>query len=422
MVNYTNSKIVSFGVKNHIVGVKNHIVGDDTFLFATTLSKSLCKAYILKKYRDYKFCKAKQNTALPYFENNKIPNDKNNMFSIIERVKPENLYCYVVDENQTIQNKKQFNQYFKLYELLISHPIEHVIKQNKPEIKDTSVNRYVENLKHLMKQLNTQNPLFFTDTTNVLNYIKIASGWSIETQKNYLKAVISYIPPLNNNYTIYNTELKLLIDIAQNERDKNLKSDTQREHWIEYDEILKKYNELEKNGISLELVICSFYVGIYFAPYRMLELEHLKIQNVDKDKDNYIDFDKQTIVLNIYKTVKDYGKREQRLPTKLFHILTEYTKFLLSKNPDATYLLTVKNKKPSYYTIHKFLMKIFGCSASLLRNIYVSHLYHTNKLNTGERIKKIAYEMRNSPTVLQTYIKLQDGTNETDKNQVNEQL
>jgi len=377
-------------------------------LFPTTLSKSLCKAYILKKYRDY-------------FKNNKIPNDKNNMFSIIERIEPNNLYCYVVDENQTIQNKKQFNEYFKLYELLINRPIEYIIKQNKPQIKDSSVNRYVENLKHLMKQLNTQNPLFFTDTTYVLNYIKNISGWSVETQKNYLKSIIAYIPPSNNNYTIYNTELKNLIDIAQNERDKNIKTNSQREQWLEYDEILQKYNELEKNGISLELVVCSFYVGIYFAPYRMLELEHLKIQNIDTDKDNYVDFDNKKIVLNIYKTVKDYGKREQQIPTKLFNLLKEYSKMVLNKNSNATYLLTVKDKQPSYYVIHKILMKIFGCSASLLRNIYVSHLYHTNKLNTVERIKKIAYEMRNSPSVLQTYIKLQDDY-QTDNNQVNEQL
>ena len=149
------------------------------------------------------------------------------MFSIIERIEPENLFCYVVDENQNIQNKKQFNQYFNLYELLITRPIEYIIKQNKPEIKDSTVNRYVENVKYLMKLLDTQNPLFFTDTTNVLNYIKNLSGWSVETKKNYLKSIIAYIPPSNHNYTIYNTELKELIDIAQNQRDKNLKSDAQ---------------------------------------------------------------------------------------------------------------------------------------------------------------------------------------------------
>ena len=53
------------------------------------------------------------------------------MFSIVERIEPENLFCYVVDENQNIQNRKQFNQYFQLFKLLITRPIEYIIKKNK---------------------------------------------------------------------------------------------------------------------------------------------------------------------------------------------------------------------------------------------------------------------------------------------------
>ena len=79
----------------------------------------------------------------------------------------------------------------------------------------------------------------------------------------------------------------------------------------------------------------SFYVGIYFAPYRFMELENLKSQHFDKNTDNYIDFEKRTIHLYI-------------------------------------------------------------------------HLYEVGKLKIMEQIKKDAYEMKNSPTVLQSYVKFKN--------------
>ena len=141
-----------------------------------------------------------------------------------------------------------------------------------------------------MSRLNTKQSLFYNGTEHVINYIENISKWSIETQKNYFKALVAFISSSSIKREIYQKELGKLIGIAQEQRDKNEKSISQIEHWINYDEIVKKYDKLRNNGVSLELVVSSFYCGIYFAPYWIMELENLKIQNIDKSKDNYIDF------------------------------------------------------------------------------------------------------------------------------------
>ena len=410
MVNYKNSKVLSFGKLNHTYG------GENTFLFPTTLSKSICRAYIMQKYKKINF------GLIPDDDKTKILY-KN--LQMIERIEPNNIYVYVVDENPNINNKTEFNQYFNFLQFMITTPIIDIIKQNKPNIQNSTLTRYTDNIIHLMKILDTNNRLFFFDTSNVLNYIKNVSNWSNETEKNYLKSIIAYIPQKNNSYTIYNTELLQLINIAQNQRDKNEKTKKQTAKWIDYKEILKRYDELFKNGIqnargvlssktiqniSYELVVSSFYVGVYFAPYRVMELQHLKIQNINKNVDNYIDFENHTIVLNIYKTSRDYGKRIQHIPNKLYKILNKYKIELLKHYPNATYLLSNDDILPTYYSICKVLENLFGCSPSLLRTIYVSNLHETGKLITNEQIKNTANEMRNSQTVLLSYRKI--GNNE----------
>ena len=395
MVNYKNSKILSFGVFNHTYGDEN------TFLYPTTVSKSVCRAYVLQKYK-----KKYSNGLLPDDDN-----DDNDMYNIIHRLKPENIVVYIVEENPTIQNKKQFNEYFYVFRDMLTKPIKDIIQENKPTIQESTLTRYNENIAYLMKrlELDTKNRLFFIDTSNVLNYIKNVSGWSVETKKNYLKCVIAYIPPsIATNYNIYNRELLELINVAQKQRDKNEKTTKQTDKWIDYKDVLERYDQIRQNGLSYDLVVCSFYAGVYFAPYRVMELEHLKIQDINKNVDNFIDFENHTIVLNIYKTSKDYGKRVQYIPDELYEILNQYKKKLLKQNPNAQYLISTNGIKPTHYSICSVLERIFGSSPSLLRNIYITHLNNTGKLQTDEEIKHAAYEMRNSFNVLMSYRKLGD--------------
>jgi hypothetical protein len=128
----------------------------------------------------------------------------------------------------------------------------------------------------------------------------------------------------------------------------------------------------------------------------------MKIRNINKDEDNYID--KNKFVFNKYKTAKTYGKQELAIPQQLKNILNRW----IGMN-ESDYLLRDKNGNPMTSTkLNQYMNRIFGGKKIAVNSM--RHTYLTDKYKqTSEENKKLARDMSDmgsSTSMADTYIKL----------------
>ncbi len=129
----------------------------------------------------------------------------------------------------------------------------------------------------------------------------------------------------------------------------------------------------------------------------------MKIKNANKNTENYINWNNDTIVLNDYKTDMDYGRITLPLVKE---VKTAIMSQLQYRKIDSDYLITKNDGEP--YSQPQLSMKIkgiMGYCVDDLRGLYITYNEEQGNLRTEE--DKIAFckGMRNSPSVLKYYIK-----------------
>jgi len=192
------------------------------------------------------------------------------------------------------------------------------------------------------------------------------------------------------------------------------KTDKQEANWKSYEEIksvvdshyekikplLKKKSLDDKEYKELQdFIILALTSGVYFSPRRSSDWCFMKVKNIIKDTDNYID--KNKFVFNKYKTAKFYNQQQVDIPKELKKILTKFVKF----NPHDYLLTDALGKQLSTTRLTQKLNSIFGnkISTSMLRHIYISSkLQDVPALND---LKQMATDMGHSITEQLQYIK-----------------
>lgn len=286
------------------------------------------------------------------------------------------------------------------------------LKENKPNISVSTIKTYCSLLKSFF---NKHHP---KDTELNINWfdkqeelIALLSEKPASTRKTTYAALIA-ISKDNEQYK------KALLDDGKTYQefiDTQTKTDKQEENWKSFDEIkqiyesaqnvvkplLNKKSQLdakEYNQVQ-DFIILSLTSGYWFSPRRSSDWIYMKIKDVNKTDDNFIE--KNKFVFNKYKTAKFYDKQEVEIPKGLKLILNKYIKI----NP-YDYLITDNTGKPlSAPRLTQKLNGIFGnkISTSMLR-----HIYLTSKLKDAPAIKELqnlAAEMGNSPTQVMEYVK-----------------
>jgi hypothetical protein len=389
--NYYASKILSLGSLHH------KLIDDNVFLLPTTNTPARTAADIRDKYRKYK-----QENA-PYRE----------YYDIIDKVGLDNL-TYKIIKAEVLQTKEELNN------LLIKTQLERdalrtpapppptveelIAAADKSKVGDITLKKYVAVFRKLMERLDTDNPLFYRNTGEVIDYITNKSELALNTQLNYFKALIFLIPKEEAAYNEYHEVMMNKIKEAEDQRGENMKSAIQTKKWRTYEEILTIHNNLKKTAPkSREFIISCFYSGVYFPPWRLLELTELKIANYDEKIDNYIDEENQMIVLNRYKTVKAYGRIEQKIPAELMNYIVEYIDNSGFNFEKDSYLFT---PKLAVMKLNRILNDIYGCSVDILRSSYITHLFETGALKTKKKMNETAEGMRHSVNMLLEYRKI----------------
>lgn len=286
------------------------------------------------------------------------------------------------------------------------------LKKLRPNLSDSSIKTYSSILRNLHKKVFENQEIEksnFNECSRVLDHLK---DMPPNKRKTILSALVvltdkdEYRNVMNGDVSDYNKEIQ-----------KQEKTETQRDNWITTDEIREIFNRLENDAKILfkkqnkstadlqqiqNYIIVSLLGGLFIPPRRSLDYCEMKIKNINKDEDNYIN--KNKFVFNKYKTAKTYGQQELEIPQTLKNILNRW----IAIN-DGEYLLRDTRGNPlNSVKLNQYMNRIFGGKKISVNNM--RHTYLTDKYKqTSEESKKLAKdmsEMGSSTNMADTYIKL----------------
>jgi hypothetical protein len=297
-------------------------------------------------------------------------------------------------------------------------------KLKQRDLSESSIKMYVRNIEKLagkpLKNLN-----FLKNKEEILDKI---SKYKPNTRRSYIISIVSVLDK-EKDKKLYDYYYRLMMDMNKSykeEASKNEKSETQKENWIEWEEVESKLQELEeqvkkyKKNISeeeynkvLQYIILSLYV--YNPPRRNQDYSYMNIVKNKEPEDktlNYLIYDENKFVFNKFKTAKKEGSSEIEIGDNLMNSINLYLKYhpllkgkKITKNTNLPFLVKYNGEplNKSVNTITYILNRIFKkkISSSMLRHIYLSNKYG-DKL---EEMKEDSKKMSHNIGTQQEYIK-----------------
>jgi len=268
--------------------------------------------------------------------------------------------------------------------------IKSIIKENKPNISESSVTTYNSILTNLYRHVFGDDDYDMKGFNNVVSIIKYLKDYEPKRRKTILAALVV----LTNN-KIYRDLMLSDIESAQIKSHQQEKTEKQKENFIDgaginkiFVNLRKKANILYKKGdLSYHemqeiqnYIIMTLYCGLYIPPRRAKDYVEFKINNINKDVDNYID--KNEFVFNNYKTAKTYSQQRLKIPPPLKRIINQWIKI----NPTEYLLFDIHQNKLSNVTLNQRIEKIVGTKMGVngFRHTYMSEKYQPSIYNDND--------------------------------------
>jgi integrase len=311
---------------------------------------------------------------------------------------------------------------------------------DKRNIKVNSCSTYLSALSKLKKVIDGDKKV--EDTDFLKDYDKVMEAIHkekrITSKKNKLTAVIVALSsddiPNEKLIDKYSDDLKSMSDKYTAFLKTQEKTDTQKENWIEYEDLINVVNkvmrevklreinkkkELDKKEFDLlqQYVILRTYMEF---PLRNDFADMKVIKNRDykrlekKDDNNYLVLgpgNKKTFHINQFKNKKFLGSKKLEITKKLNRLLNLWFKH----NKSGYYLVKNDMKTPmSPNGITKFLNKIFmrltkkKISSSMIRHIVISHMLKDEKTiaEKEQEAREIENKFFHSSKINQLYRKI----------------
>ena len=290
--------------------------------------------------------------------------------------------------------------------------LKEMIHKKRPNLSDSSVVTYTSILKNLYyrvfgsKEIEVKK---FDETEPILDHLK-----GLQPAKR--KTILSALVVITDDKKYRNLMLEDIRSYT-NDINKQEKTESQKENWIEPNHITDLLGELKKTASFLykkkeltnddyqsiqNYIIICLLGGDYIPPRRALDYVNFKIQNIDKEHDNYLL--KNELVFNSYKTVKTYGCQKLTCPPELLKILKKW----ISINPTDTLLFDTKRLQLSSVQLNQRLNKIFGAtsgkSINQLRKSYLTNKFQST-IKENQEINLTMAAMGSSKSQLPTYVK-----------------
>jgi integrase len=279
-------------------------------------------------------------------------------------------------------------------------------------LSDKSIELYLKYLIRLNEKEPFKNLSFLKDKEKIM---KIIDTYSDNTKKTIFSAIVSILsiykdtPIYKSTYNFYYDKMMNKAIDMKNSIDTNEKTKTQKDNWINWNDILEIRNKMleavnvfidnktistSQFNLLLDLLILSLYTLV--APRRN---EYMDMYLINEYKDgldenkNYLDFSNKQFVFLTYKTSKKYGVQKVDIPDDLFNIIKMYLKhhplnpskgkFKFPKNTEIKFLVYNDGSNfNSNNAITRILNKIFNkkIGSSMLRHIYLSSKYDISEM------------------------------------------
>lgn len=277
--------------------------------------------------------------------------------------------------------------------------------KQKKDLKDSTVTNYIRSLKIANCNENFTSLDFLNDKKQVDECLKKYKDGS---QKAILTAICSVLNLYKKEklHKHYYEKMLTYVKPVDNE-----KSDTQKENWIEWDEIIKIKKNLKARDVTHENRLKHMVLALYteIQPRRVLDYIAMYVvpklsANLSTDK-NYLALKENVFVFNRYKTDKKYGQQKIEIPAELRKSINDY----IAQHPlkdEKMYPFLVTNKGEPFKgsnSITMMLNRIFKkkVSASMLRHIYITKEFGDDLKNR----QKTAELMGHSVSQQADYIK-----------------
>lgn len=313
-----------------------------------------------------------------------------------------------------------------------------VIKKARPNLKESSIKTYINNINKLGKEVGVKKVDKITFLQNGGNIIRTLQKKKEATQKTYLASIVVVLKAVDakkNLIDFYTEKMNKLMDKYNSKTAKQEKTESQEKNWIELPELIKEVNKQGKEITRMRLwnkpkltpaefdQIQKYIVGMLYIgdpenpPLRnnyanMKFICHKDFGNLDKEqlKGNYLvdnnpekkNSRSKFFYLGDYKTSGKYGSKEIKVGKKLNNVLNKWLKI-----NETGYLLVNNRKEPmTPNSLGKYMNKVFEplgkkIGVSLIRHIYISH--HFPAVN--EEKKEVADLMLHSVNTQTDYSK-----------------
>ena len=310
-----------------------------------------------------------------------------------------------------------------------------LIKEGRPNAKDSTIKMYTANLLKLMKLFDSEDLNFLKDIDKVEDKIK---ELHYTTRRNYLNAIVVYLSAKDKEDDL----IEKYVDIRdklnkqyEEEQATGVISDKQKENFVDISEVnkmitqmgqeikdkkLKKKEDLTAKDKNLIMVYTLYNIYIRL-PLRNdlagMEVINKRVYNKlseeQKQQNNYLVINKNSMymVLNQYKTSSKYKELNIDIPKDLERLLRQYIRIngmgVLFKSSTGKPLTRNALSQLLLKTSNKYMNK--SISTTMLRKIYLSSKYG----DMVEELKKDTKIMAHSKEVaMDTYIKKEQSDKE----------
>ena len=299
-----------------------------------------------------------------------------------------------------------------------------LIKEARPNIKESTIKMYVGNLMKLMKMMDQDDLKFLKDIDKVKDEL---SEKHFTTQRNYYNSIIIYLMTKKDDKIVeeYNDIRDELNKKYIDDNASGVISDKQKGNFVELSEIKKMISDIE-NDLQLKKVkkkdtinkkeetLLMVYVILNILiriPLRndlsnmilLKKTQYNKLSDKEKEDNNYLVMEKGGLkfVLNDYKTSKKYKEKILNIPKDLEKILRMYLKRMDFKVNDIIFPISRNGLSQLLIkTSKKYLDK--SISTTMLRKIVATDLLGDVKKAESELSKKMGTDIS---TIKSVYVK-----------------
>ncbi len=288
--------------------------------------------------------------------------------------------------------------------------IKQTLKNNRPQMSDSTMKTYVSLINSLVSKFNDVNNInfFINKKDDILNAIHdmqsnqskktlLSALYVLTNDKDYNDVMREYCKIVNDSYAQKH--------VKQERKNAMITMDDIKNIYNEHLKLSKKYPESFSHWN--DYIIVCLYSGLFIPVRRLQDYAFMKIKNYDANADNYLFVKnrKMYFYFNKFKTskyVKNDDDRIIEIPNDLAKILKKWMKI-----NESDYLIIQTNQKP--YTVQNLnntLNKLFGnyIGVDMLRSINVSENLGNKineKMKLENEINDIAKKMGSSSNMLE---------------------